>query len=215
MKTLSELEKNKIISLVSLTLMVILGFFVRDLDTGFLGEEKIYEIMGGQNRTPIILNISRFFAFIGSPEFLVPTIAISVITLIFLKKWKLVLGLTLSTLGVFIINTIAKLFYQRQRPIDFMLMEEFSSSYPSGHAMTNTCLYLFLAYYLSRFIKPKYKTFFYVVAIIMSIIMCFSRVHLGVHYLSDVIGGFLGGYGFFIITVLAVEKLNSTYKKTN
>lgn len=208
MKNLSFLEKNKILALVSLLSMVILGIFVTRVDGGFLGEDKVYELMGGATRTPWIYSFTRFLAFIGSAKFLVPAVVILVIIGYFLRKKNFVVGLISSTLGVFILNSISKLTFQRQRPIEYMLAEEMTTSYPSGHAMTNTCLYLFLAYYFSRFVNPKYKKLYYLFAVIGSLLMCFSRVHLGVHYISDVVGGFLGGYGFFILTVNIVEKVN-------
>ena len=208
MNKLHTLEKNKILALVSLVSMVVLGFFVTNIEGGLFGEEKIYELMGGAYRTPIILSFSKFLAFIGSAKVLVPVIILAVVIGYYKKKKNLVVGLILSSLGVFILNSVTKLFFQRQRPIDFMLMEEVTTSYPSGHTMTNTCLYLFLAYYLSRYVYPNQKKLIYFIAILCSFLMGFSRVHLGVHYFSDIVGGFLGAYGFFIITVLAVEKAN-------
>lgn len=211
MKKLSFFEKNMGLSLVLLLITVALGFVASNIEGGLLNEALIYDLMGGMERTPILLNFSKLLAFIGSAKIIIPLVVVLLVFAYMEKGKAFIAGLISSSLGVFLLNSILKTLFQRQRPIDYMLAEELSSSYPSGHTMTNTCLYLFLAYYLSRFISPKHKKLFYLLAILLSLLMGFSRVHLGVHYISDVIGGILGGYGFFIISVNLVEAL-SRYK---
>lgn len=201
--TLDRFEYDIKIGILALVITLGLGILTVIGEGGLFSEEVVYAFMG--ERIPLLFSISKFFAFIGSAKFLIPAVLLAVIYSYFKKIEVFPKGLLLATLGVFVLNTALKLFFQRSRPEDFMLAIENSYSFPSGHAMTNTCLYLFLAYYFSRFVDNDRKTLYYIISIILSFFMAFSRVHLGVHYPSDVLGGILGGYFFYIITVNIIE----------
>lgn len=203
---LSKYEYENKFGILALALMLGLGVLTKVSEGGLLNEEFIYVFMG--ERIPLLFNISKLMAFIGSAKFLVPAVTVIVLICIVKKKQLFTIGILLASLGVFLLNTLAKYIFQRPRPEDFMLAMESSFSFPSGHAMTNTCLYLFLAYYFSRYVDNSRKKHYYIIAIILSTLMALSRVHLGVHYLSDVVGGMLGGYFFYIITVNILERLN-------
>lgn len=189
-------ENNKLIT--ALTIFLIITVLVLLSNGGVFGEEKIYMILGGMERNPILFSIAKILAFIGSPEFLIPVITITVITGFLKNKRDFTLGLTLASAGTYLINTIIKNVIRRPRPTEFMLAVEHSLSFPSGHAMTNTAIYLFLAYYVSTYIDNRRKKLYYTIAAIMSVLMSLSRVYLGVHYPTDVLAGFLGGYICFV-----------------
>lgn len=190
--------------------MIALGIITKFVDGGILGEEQIYLLLGGLERNPILFQIAKIFAFLGSPKFLVPAIPVFVLISIYYKKRLLALGLILTSLGSFAFNHTVKSIFRRPRPLPYMLMTETSFSYPSGHTVTNTCIYLFLAYYFSRGKSKKTKQTYFAVAILFSIIMGLSRVYLGVHYPSDVIGGYMFAYflNHFIIEIIQRSKLN-------
>ena len=87
-------------------------------------------------------------------------------------------------------------------------IEEVSFSYPSGHALGSTVLYGFLAYlFATRYPQFSWLIYFAVVLLIGAIGL--SRLYLGVHWPTDIIGGY--GIGFlwltFCITMLKLQKL--------
>ena len=87
-------------------------------------------------------------------------------------------------------------------------IEEVSYSYPSGHALGSTVLYGFLAYlFATRF--PKFAWLIYSLAVVTIASIGLSRLYLGVHWPTDIIGGY--GIGFlwlmFCITMLKLQKL--------
>ena len=87
-------------------------------------------------------------------------------------------------------------------------IQEVSFSYPSGHALGSTVLYGFLAYlFATRF--PKFALPIYLVAVLAIATIGLSRLYLGVHWPTDIIGGY--GIGFlwltFCITMLKLQKL--------
>ena len=87
-------------------------------------------------------------------------------------------------------------------------IEEVSFSYPSGHALGSTVLYGFLAYlFATRF--PQFTWLIYLIAVLLIGAIGSSRLYLGVHWPTDIIGGY--GIGFlwltFCITMLKLQKL--------
>lgn len=213
-RELSKFEFNKNYGLVSLLLMVVLGFVVTNIEGGLFKEGKIFELLGGQSRNVFLFEFMKFLDKVGSEYFLVPFVLYCAFYSIKNTKKELLFGIICSSLGVFIFNALLKLFFQRPRPEFYMLVEEASSSYPSGHTMINTCLYLYLAYFVSNFITPKNKEKIYSLAIFGFLLMGFSRIYLGVHYPSDIIGGVLGGYSFFVFSVILTEKIRTNWKIT-
>jgi len=79
----------------------------------------------------------------------------------------------------------------------------FSYSFPSGHALIGTSIWLFAA---SRFRRP----WAWCVGIAMALLICFSRVYLGVHFPSDVTAGFVAG-AMFVALVIGLEALLGTW----
>lgn len=197
-------------AIIAFLLVIAIGIMTKFSDGGILGEEKIYNILGGNNRNIILLNIAKFFAFIGSPKFLIPIIPVVFLFSLYINKRIFSLGLLLSTAGSYLMNQLIKTIFQRPRPTDFMLMSESSFSYPSGHTMTNTCLYLFLAYYFSKNKDENTRKLYYFIAIVFSGMMGMSRVYLGVHYISDVVGGFLVAYFFYHFSTEFLKKSKLT-----
>ncbi len=77
-----------------------------------------------------------------------------------------------------------------------------SFSFPSAHTVLATCLYGFLSVLVARELPPQWRWLSYAVAWIMILAVAFSRLYLGVHWLSDVLGGLL--LGIIWITALGV-----------
>ena len=87
-------------------------------------------------------------------------------------------------------------------------IEEVSFSYPSGHALGSTVLYGFLAYLIAKR-YPQLSWLIYLVAVVLIGAIGSSRLYLGVHWPTDIIGGY--GIGFlwltFCITMLKLQKM--------
>lgn len=87
-------------------------------------------------------------------------------------------------------------------------IKEISFSYPSGHALGSTVLYGFLAYlFATRF--PQFSGLIYLLAVILIGAIGLSRLYLGVHWPTDILGGY--GIGFlwltFCITMFKLQKM--------
>ena len=125
--------------------------------------------------------------------------------LIFIKNKKYGLLISISLFISTILNIILKNIFSRPRPEGYRLIEVEGLSFPSGHSMASMTFYGFLIYLILKKVQNKYIK--WILIIILSILILMvgtSRIYLGVHYASDVIGGFcfsiiyLAFYTYFI-----------------
>ena len=89
-------------------------------------------------------------------------------------------------------NKIVKHIIRRSRPDVLKLIKQGGFSFPSGHSMIAVCMYGYLIYMVNKKFTNKYLKFisiFMLVVLIISIGL--SRVYVGVHYISDVIAGYI------------------------
>jgi undecaprenyl-diphosphatase len=113
-----------------------------------------------------------------------------------------------STVGGIILNNALKLLFHRERPSLFEWGTSVaSSSFPSGHAMSATVVYGTIAYLLARLQKRRWaRALTLTAAFVLILTICFTRLYLGVHYPSDVVGGIIVGLawaGFCMATLEA------------
>lgn len=135
-----------------------------------------------QLRFPALTKLMEGFSWLGYVYFLIP---INILILIFMyrKDKALAFGIPIGTLVVWRLSEWLKTVIQRPRPTISPLVTETSYAFPSGHAMSNTAFYLLL-----MLIAPNNKNW-HRFCIAMIVIINFSRVYLGVHWPSDVLGG--------------------------
>lgn len=102
---------------------------------------------------------------------------------------------------------LIKLGYDRPRPeVVPHLMRSLSPSFPSGHSATSAIVYLLVADVISRSVPNRsLQLFTFAFAILITTAVGISRVYLGVHWPTDVLGGWLIGVTW-VLTCLAVEK---------
>jgi membrane-associated phospholipid phosphatase len=100
-----------------------------------------------------------------------------------------VLSLAFAVAGGLLLNVILKLVFNRDRPTwDDPLLTLTSSSFPSGHTAGATLFYGFLAAYMVwRMKNPLARVLVVLGCAVMVALVGFSRIYLGVHYLSDVL----------------------------
>ena len=104
-------------------------------------------------------------------------------------------------------NKIMKHIICRPRPLVLKLVEQGGYSYPSGHSMISVALYGYLLYL--AFTKIKNSTLKWLCSIILFILILsigVSRIYVGVHYASDVFGGFVLAIFEFILVINFTKK---------
>lgn len=118
--------------------------------------------------------------------------------------------IVLNLIVVAILNALLKLAFARNRPMGIPLIEETGYSFPSGHSMISMAyfgLFIYLIYH-SNF-SPKKKWSMIVLFSFLILLIGISRIYLGVHYPSDVIGGFFLSVAYLILFTHVV----SIYRK--
>ena len=112
-----------------------------------------------------------------------------------------------GTAGGMALRDLLKLFYHRPRPRIFpWATNVVSSSFPSGHAMNAVIVYGTIAYLITRMTnRAAVRGAAQLVAVVVVLAICTSRVYLGVHYPSDVLGGVIIGGAWALFCASAVE----------
>ena len=126
---------------------------------------------------------------------------LTIVLLITLKKKQKIMVLS-NVIIVTILNQLLKVVFMRPRPEIMRLIEEQGYSFPSGHSMVSTAIYGLLIYLIYKNVKNKYiKYTLCAILSILILIICLSRIYLGVHYASDVIGGICFSIAYLIIFI--------------
>jgi len=114
-----------------------------------------------------------------------------------------------SIVAVFLLKEIV---HRARPPIDFQAYPETDFSFPSGHATMSLALYGFLAYVAWHTIPSKTLRIAAVLGLgVLIAAISFSRLYLGVHYLSDVAGGLIIGSFFVSLAIFTSERLWNEY----
>lgn len=125
------------------------------------------------------------------------------------RRWHAAVLLLVNSAGAVAVSMTMKYFFDRDRP-DFMPhgSHTVTSSFPSGHSMLSTTLYLTLAVLLARLERSRWmRLYFVAVALLVAFLVGISRILLGVHWPTDVLAGWSAGVlwatiGWFVLRAL-------------
>lgn len=138
-------------------------------------------------------------------------ILLSLVILLICKDKKMGLIIIINLLVSILLNIIFKGIIQRDRPLEDFLIIESGYSFPSGHSMVSMAYYGLIIYFIYKKIKDKrVRNVLMILIGFLILAIGFSRIYLGVHFASDVIGGFLIS---IIYLVCAIKLLNLKYYK--
>ena len=121
-------------------------------------------------------------------------------------RWLVTLVLCLA--GGMALNVAMKLAFQRARPVfDHPLLTLSSYSFPSGHVLGSTIMYgLVVVWVFARTPKPGWRLLAIGVAALAIALVAFTRLYLGVHYLTDVGAAFLEGIAWLTLCLGALAE---------
>jgi len=158
-------------------------------------------------------NMTRFakiMTFMGS-QWVIIILTVLIPSLIFILRKKKYYrpGLLIPANIAFgaLFSQILKFIFRRPRPEVLRLIEETGYSFPSGHSMNSVIFYGFAAYLLVRYCRHRSKYLIAGIIGVLIVLIGLSRIYLGVHYASDVLGGLLIGTGWLILAIRVSEKI--------
>ena len=146
-----------------------------------------------------ITNLGGFVALIA--------LAIALPLLVFKKK-ELIVVLLSELAVVSLINLLVKEVFSRARPQGLMLVQEMGYSFPSGHAMASMAFYGLVIYLVWRMSYKRSTKIVVTLGLGMLVLLiCASRVYLGVHYASDVLAGLSISLALLMVLIVFYPKL--------
>lgn len=160
------------------------------------------------HHTPLLTNMARELTYLGTGTVVLMIVAVAALFLWHTRHKHSAILLLAAVSGNIILNGVLKYFFHRDRPTVFdWQTSAVSSSFPSGHAMSATVCYGTVAYLVIRLQKRRWSQWLTGIAAGMIILLiCATRLYLGVHYPSDVVAGILVGLawaGFCMATLEA------------
>jgi membrane-associated phospholipid phosphatase len=125
------------------------------------------------------------------------------------KSWYQLLTLALTVGGGSVLNILLKHFFHRQRPVlENPLVTLSSFGFPSGHTMGSTLLYGLLAVFVAQSVRTwRLRALVSCLAAFWVALIGLSRIYLGAHYLTDVLGAIAVGLAWLAFCWTGVETL--------
>ncbi|MDM5335863.1 phosphatase PAP2 family protein [Fictibacillus enclensis] len=210
--------RKKIDPAIALILLFAAGFsllaFLVMSNAVFPADMAIISFVQGFE-SPLFTTVMRFFTFIGSFP-VVLGISVLILLLLFkLYKQKAELIVFMIVLvGSPLFNELLKRFFHRVRPEYHRLIDIGGFSFPSGHSMNAFSLYGILAFLLWRHIRSRAgRTALVLFSVFMILLIGLSRIYLGVHYPSDVLGGYTASGCWVAVVIWSFQKYKDKRKQ--
>ena len=171
-------------------------------------DRSLYEALYAGHR-PVLLATARIFTALGEPTVLIAACAATALWLRSAGRGRLGLALLLIALIGRGLSEAQKYCIARVRPdLEPHLVIVKTSSFPSGHAASSMIFYVALALALTA--HTRWNRTAAAGAVLLSLLIGTSRVMLGVHWPSDVIGGWAFGLLWVLLTLRPAERLLRT-----
>jgi membrane-associated phospholipid phosphatase len=153
-----------------------------------------------------MITLLEVVSFLGKPIFLLFAIGIPGVWIFLHGGRKLGIFLAVTCIGGGIVDTIVKVAVGRPRPeVDEPIIEAFGKSFPSGHSMQAVVCYGALLLVVLPIIDGRVRTAAIAGYVVLFLAIGFSRLSLGVHFISDVLGGYVLGAAWLACSVAAFE----------
>ena len=211
-------KKRAIISGICLMVFIIITWIVssgRELAFDTVICEWFYSL-----RTPWLTEAVKGITFMGNTKTIVAIcILLLVVPLVKGKSgWQITkkFGIPVAVVAIVgsAINKTIKHIMVRPRPdVSLHLIEQGGWSFPSGHSISGLLLYGFMVWLLRRYFEDRrIVNIATVVLTILWVGIGLSRIYLGVHYPTDVLGGWLLGTVVMIAAIVIIDKTDKKVK---
>lgn len=195
------------VSAVSLAIFLLIAMITTGTQGVLIDEAVAYWVQGAS--TVFVVGVMQIISILGSTE-VVMLLTLLFLVLLFMKSdWFHLIFFALVSAGGIVVNFLVKLLFHRERPGGEVKNVELfnfsfelpSYSFPSGHTMRVTILFMFIMYMSFLLLKTTVLKFVsYVLSISLLLLVAMSRLFLDAHFFTDVIGSlFLGVSWFYLV----------------
>lgn len=200
--------KNKRIILIILLLILfgVVAIFINKNDNLVI-DEKVYNIIS-MFHSDVVTVFFKVITYLGNAKF----ICCFCMILLLMNKTRNKIGIPITITVVIcgILNIALKNTFERQRPLLEQLVYEDSFSFPSGHSMITSTIYLMIIHLSCKYIKnKKIKYAVNLISVLVMFLIGISRIYLRVHYFSDVFAGWILGIVIVLMYSIIEEKIQN------
>jgi undecaprenyl-diphosphatase len=153
--------------------------------------------------SPALDQLMNAITTLGSNLVIPPLFVLAVAWLAWLRRPREALFLAITSGGSLVLNETMKLFFHRPRPQLVWAHVAPDYSFPSGHTMNSLVFYLALAIVIWSVAGRRAGLIATTVAIVLAVLIGISRIYLGYHYFTDVVGGLLAGTVWLLVVAAA------------
>lgn len=194
-----------IFSCLSAILFIILCINVR-LHTVLTGwNTPIFHLLQSIHTTTLT-NSMIVITIMGAPKTMIFLAALLIVGFSLKKQWRaaghLAIALFLSVGSVFVFKSLS----HSLRPQGFYFVPH-SSSFPSGHATLSFVIISFVTFLIAKLLPKVSRWIPYTLATIFIALVAFSRVYLGAHWFTDIIGSVLLAISIFFVCIISYHRM--------
>ncbi|MCU1499641.1 MAG: hypothetical protein JWM47_3594 [Acidimicrobiales bacterium] len=143
---------------------------------------------------PWVVDVLQAVSWLGRPPLLAGVVAFTVVLVWRPGHRRRCVYLAATALTGGIVDSLVKIAVDRPRPVvEHPIATAFGKSFPSGHAMSSTVTYGALLIAIWPWLSPLARRVWLAVTILLVLAVGTSRLFLGVHFVSDVVGGYILG----------------------
>ena len=190
-----------IICFISLAIFIFLGILVLTKNDIYI-DSVVYNFISKYIST----NLTYIYKTLTHIASILMVILIIIFTFLFFKNKKYGIYMSINLFIITIFQFILKAIFSRTRPVDINLIEENGYSYPSGHSLTAMALYGFIIYLIYKSNLNKRSKLIYITLFsLLILVVGLSRIYLGVHFFTDVIGAFSFALSYLIVYISIIK----------
>jgi len=164
----------------------------------------------GEIIDPILIHLT----LLGDEGFLYISFTLFAVFMMILKRYKTAFEVVVAGLSTAVITHSLKFYFAIPRP-ELVLNPPESFAFPSGHSSGSTVFYTVVSIFIAQQLPDKNKWMSYAAFLIPVILISLSRVLLGVHWFTDIIGGMLLGLCIVSLTRLIFSHKDQTISSEN
>ena len=199
------------LGLAAIAAALFCGLAVAVETNGIAGLDEAVRLELHSLASPLLTLLAEKFTWLGSLSVLALFGVVAVAVLVQAGRRDRAVLLTVTMVGALVLENGLKFSFQRVRPPPFFGPEPVTYSFPSGHALFSLCFYGGLAIAAARAVKSgAMKKGIWIATVLLVLAIGGTRIYLGVHYPTDVIGGWIIGFMWALICSLAARRFEGT-----